>query len=70
MGRCPPGFPVITTPSLRPGDRLALWVRLLPGRGERAEGRYSVNFYDAERHEPVLEVPIILGDQAEGSHGR
>jgi hypothetical protein len=54
---------------LRPGDRLALWVRLLPGRGERAEGRYSVNFYDAERHDPVLEVPVILGDRAEGSHG-
>ena len=54
---------------LRPGDRLALWVRLRPGEGERAEGRYSVNFHDAERDAPVLKIPVILGEPAEGSHG-
>jgi hypothetical protein len=55
---------------LRPRDRLALWVRLKPRDGERAEGRYSVTFHDTGQDKPVLEVPVILGDREENGHGR
>ncbi len=50
---------------LRPGDRIALWVRFNSSAGAR--GRYRLVFYDLKSNKPVLTLPIFFSE--EESHG-